>query len=63
MTMKIHKEYEFGIGGSGYKKMQEIVPFRFGLRCFSIEPHNRITNLKLELCNDKESMVVEAHWD
>ena len=63
MTMKIHKEYVYDVGGSGYKKIQEIIPFRFGLSCFSLTPYNRVTELKLELCYDKESMVVEAQWD
>ena len=59
MTMRIHKEYTT----VGWKRnMQEIVPFRFGLKCFSIKPHNQMYGLKLRLLDDKKSMVVEVNW-
>jgi len=62
MTMKIHKEYEWEHGQWKAHQMQEILPFRFGLACFSIIPYNRVTQMKLDLCSDKQSMVVEVNW-
>jgi len=62
LTMRIHKEYEFWFGNRK-RYLQEILPFKFGLKCFSIKPYNRVTRMKLELCDDKESMVVEISWN
>jgi hypothetical protein len=63
MTIKIHKEYEWEHGQWKQHQMQEVLPFKFGLACFTITPYNRIYNLKLELLSDKKSMLVEASWD
>lgn len=58
MTMRIRKEFDISHGGS---YITEILPFRFGLACFKIEPYSRVVRMKLDLLPDKKSMVFEAY--
>ena len=59
MTMKIHTEVE-SVGSR--QMIMEVIPFRIGLACFSLEPRNRIYSMKLELIRNKESMLMEAKF-
>jgi len=54
MTMRIHKEFDSGT------YITEIIPFRFDLACFKLEPYKCISKLKLHLLPDEKSMVLEA---
>ncbi len=60
-TIRIHKEYELGFGNRK-RHLQEILPFRFGLACFSITPYSHVVGMRLELV-DKQSMMVVIQWD
>jgi len=55
MTMRIHRELK-------ESSFYEVIPFYFGLKCFKLEPYNRVDMVKLEVIGIKTYMKVSACW-
>ncbi len=65
MTMRIHKTFQ----PTQYDRISSLfehIPFRFGLRCFSLEPYAKVTSLKLEIDihkGEEHGMLLTARWE